>query len=66
MQQAVTVPHREVVEFARARALHGRGIGWIDVHLLASAIVGRFSLWTADGPLATLARELAVEHRLAP
>src|SRR5258707_11460387 len=41
-QQASLVPHSEVVAFVRARELHGRGVGWIDVHLLASAMVGRF------------------------
>src|SRR5688500_15096769 len=39
MRQANRVPHDEVVEFVRERRLHGRGMGWIDVHLLASAIV---------------------------
>ena len=40
MHQASIVPHRDVVAFVRDRDLHGRGVGWIDVHLLASAIVG--------------------------
>ena len=36
--QAAMVPHREIVTFVERR-LHGRGVGWIDIHLLASAIV---------------------------
>src|SRR5262249_53578490 len=48
MHQAPAVPHRDVVEFVRHRRLHGRGIGWIDAHLLASALVGRLKLWTTD------------------
>src|SRR5208282_4645514 len=40
MFQAATVPHRDVVVFVEVRNLHGRGVGWIDVSLLASAIVG--------------------------
>ena len=39
MDQALIVPHPDVVAFVRDRKLHGRGIGWIDVHLLASALV---------------------------
>src|SRR5262249_35273869 len=38
MDQAPVVPHSEVVTFVRDRELHGRGIGWIDAHLLASAL----------------------------
>src|ERR1700693_3678042 len=45
MHQASTVPHRDVVAFVRGRRLHGRGVGWIDGHLLASAIAGQFQLW---------------------
>jgi predicted nucleic acid-binding protein len=60
MTQAPTVLHAEVVEFVRARRLAGRGVGWIDVHLLASAIVSRASLWTADERLSAIAAELGV------
>ena len=60
MYRASTIPHREVVDFVRDRNLHGRGVGWIDVHLLASAIVGRLNLWTADPRFAALAGQLGV------
>jgi predicted nucleic acid-binding protein len=62
MYQAPVVPHREVVAFARDRKLHGRGIGWIDAHLLASALVGRLRLWTVDPALAALAKELVIAY----
>jgi hypothetical protein len=62
MDQAPVVPHGEVVAFVRHRRLHGRGIGWIDAHLLASALVGRLRLWTVDPALAALARELNIAH----
>ena len=62
MQQAAVVPHEEVVAFARERRLHGRGVGWIDVHLLASALVGRLQLWTADPRLTIVARELGIAY----
>ena len=38
------------------------GIGWIDAHLLASALVGHLRLWTLDPALATLAGELGVSY----
>jgi hypothetical protein len=63
MVNALGVPHDEVVELVRARSLYGRGVGWIDMHLLASALVGGFPLWTADPRLGTLARELHVGYQ---
>ena len=62
MHQAPTVPHLDVVEFVRHRRLHGQGIGWIDAHLLASALVGRLKLWTTDPRLAALARQLEISY----
>jgi predicted nucleic acid-binding protein len=62
IDRAPLVAHAEVVEFVRDRRLHGRGIGWIDAHLLASALVGRLELWTADAALATVAAELGIGH----
>jgi predicted nucleic acid-binding protein len=62
MHQAPMVTHDEVVVFVRERRLHGRGIGWIDAHLLASALVGGLKLWTADPRLATLATELGIAY----
>ena len=57
-----TVPHADVVAFASARNLHGRGIGWIDAHLLAAALVADAPLWTADERLSRLASELEVGY----
>ncbi len=62
MLQASMVPHSDVVAFVRHRALHGRGVGWIDVHLLASAVVGQLQLWTADARLFAVAKELGVGY----
>jgi predicted nucleic acid-binding protein len=65
MHQAVMVPHRDVVKFVRDRDLHGCGVGWIDVHLLASAIVGRLQLWTADPRFCAVANEFGVAYEEA-
>lgn len=62
MDQAPLVPHTDVVAFVRDRKLHGRGIGWIDAHLLASALVGGLRLWTTEPPLAMLAKELGIAY----
>jgi predicted nucleic acid-binding protein len=64
--QARTVPHRDVVRLVRERSLHGRGVGWIDVHLLASAILEQFQLWTADVALSAIAKTLVLATRSQP
>jgi predicted nucleic acid-binding protein len=62
MHHAAVVPHRDVVAFVSDRGLHGRGVGWIDVHLLASALVGRLQLWTADPRFDELANQFGVAY----
>ena len=62
LDQAPAVPHSDVVDFVRDRRLHGRGIGWIDVHLLASSLVGGLRLWTADPRLVKVADEVGVSY----
>jgi len=63
MHQAPVVPHDDMVAFVQGRGLRGRGVGWIDAHLLASALVGRLKLWTADAQLAGVAAELGIGYR---
>ena len=62
LPQSRTIAHSEVVEFVRFRKLHGRGIGWIDAHLLASALAERLQIWTADARLSEIAAELGIAY----
>jgi len=49
----------EVLAFIERHALMGRGIGYVDVHLLASVVLaGDAKLWTRDRRLAVVAGEL--------
>jgi hypothetical protein len=50
----------EALAFLERRALMGRGIGLVDVHLLASAALAGTRLWTNDKRLAAVAEELAL------
>ncbi len=52
--------HREVLDLIERVPLWGRGIGWVDAHLLASALLERIPLWTADQPLRRVAQALAI------
>jgi len=58
-----SVPHHEVVELVKTRRLHGRGIGWLDASLLASALVARTPLWTADNDFASVASDLGIAYK---
>ena len=60
MRHAILVANNEVAEFVRHHKINGLGIGWIDAHLLASAIVTGSRFWTADRPLAAVAQNLGV------
>jgi predicted nucleic acid-binding protein len=62
MHQAPFVSHADVVDLVKSRKLHGLGIGWVDAHLLASAVVERCQFWTADESLAATAEILGVQY----
>jgi rRNA-processing protein FCF1 len=57
---ATLVSHLEMVHFVERHRLMSRGLGWIDLHLLASALVSRAMLATRDRPLARAARDLGI------
>lgn len=57
---APLVPDGEVFQLLHARRLTGRGIGWVDAQLVASALVANARLWTFDRKLAAVADELAI------
>lgn len=50
--------HDEVLRFIAERKLAGRGLGWVDMHLLASALLANCSLWTFDKALQKAATDL--------
>ena len=53
----------EALDFIERRALMGRGIGYVDVHLLASvALAGTARLWTRDKRLAAVAADLKLAY----
>lgn len=53
----------EVLGFIDRHALHGKGIGYIDAHLLASvALTDGSRLWTRDAKLRRIAEGLGRAH----
>jgi predicted nucleic acid-binding protein len=59
LPQARVATQDEVLHLIDAFRLMGRGLGWVDAHLLASARLERMGLWTLDKRLATAARTCA-------
>lgn len=56
----------EVMHFINTNRLYGRGIGYIDAHLLASVRLASGSrIWTRDKRLHGLAREMNIAHSQA-
>ena len=52
--------HGEVLALIELRNLAGTGIGWVDAHLLASAVLGRIGIWTLDRTLDEVAARLEI------
>ena len=59
--QSVTVAeHDEVMTFIRSQKLYGRGVGYVDVHLLAGAAINQCQFWTLDKRLNAVAASIVV------
>lgn len=57
LQMATVASDTEVLLLIESELLMGRGIGYIDAHLLASARLSHCRLWTQDRRLAAVALE---------
>jgi hypothetical protein len=62
LPRARVAEHDEVLRFIEARRLSGRGLGFIDAHLLASSVLAGAPLWTADKRLREAASRLGVAY----
>jgi predicted nucleic acid-binding protein len=51
LPMALQVEHEEVLAFIDNHDLMGKGLGYIDVHLLASAVLSGLPIWTLDKKL---------------
>jgi hypothetical protein len=60
LPRVLEADHDEVLAFIESKRLMGRGLGWVDAHLLVSALLSRTSLWTLDKRLAAEARALQI------
>lgn len=55
--------HAEVLSLIERQSLAGRGVGYVDLHLLASALMTPHTrLWTRDRRLAAVAAALGIAY----
>lgn len=60
LPQLPVAGHDEVLALVESRRLAGTGIGWVDAHLLASALMAGVGIFTADKPLLRAGRALGI------
>jgi predicted nucleic acid-binding protein len=66
LPQAIVASDREVLRLINRQALFGRGIGYVDAHLLAAVLLTAGSkLWTRDRHLQAVAAELDLAAELS-
>jgi predicted nucleic acid-binding protein len=63
LQQAIISDDEEALQLIETRRLYGRGLGWIDVHILSSALLTGAQLWTFDKTLKKVAQEFNITYR---
>ena len=59
----IPAEHEEVMQLIEIHHLMGKGLGYIDMHLLASALVTQVPLWTLDRRLSGVSSKLGLAYR---
>jgi hypothetical protein len=66
LPQATSAAHQEVLQLIGREVLFGRGIGYVDAHLLAAArLTAGSKLWTHDRRLRAVAAQLDLAATLS-
>jgi predicted nucleic acid-binding protein len=64
LPQISHVEFEEFLYFIEQNHLHDKGIGFVDIHLLASAKLDQIPLWTADKRLQSASAELNLKYKI--
>jgi len=62
LPMAPQAEHEEVMQFIEDHKLMGKGLGYIDMHLLASAVLNNVPLWTLDKILNRVSLKLGLAY----
>jgi predicted nucleic acid-binding protein len=60
LPMATQAEHEEVMQFIDKYRLMGKGLGYIDMHLLASALLTEVPIWTLDKKLNEVSIKLGI------
>ena len=60
LPQPPALSHQEALILVERWDLAGSGLGWIDIHLLGSALLAGLRLWTLDQSLAKAAGRMGI------
>jgi predicted nucleic acid-binding protein len=62
LPMSIEAEHHEVLSFIENNLLMGKGMGYVDVHLITSAVLTGVPLWTLDKKLARAAETLHIKY----
>jgi predicted nucleic acid-binding protein len=63
LPMAPTINLDEFLYFIEQNRLMGKGIGFVDIHLLAAARLSEIPLWTCDKTLKSVSMELNIAYK---
>jgi predicted nucleic acid-binding protein len=63
LPQLTPASEGEVLHFIERRRLMGRGVGYLDMHLLAASVIHGVTIWTRDRRLRDVATELGLAYQ---
>lgn len=62
LPMAISAEDEEVLNFIENNQLMGTGLGYIDIHLIASAVLTNVSLWTFDKTLDKITKKIGINY----
>jgi|SRR5450759_3659539 len=62
LPMSIEAEHDEVLSFIENNHLMGKGMGYVDVHLITSAVLTGVPVWTLDKKLAQAADGLYIKY----
>ncbi len=63
LPKTIFAEDEEVLEFIENRRLMGKGLGYIDIHLITAAVLTDVPLWTFDKTLDKISEKIGINYR---
>lgn len=63
LSMSIEAEHEEVLQFIDDKELMGKGPGYVDIHVIASAVLTGVPIWTLDKKLEQVANRLRIGHK---